>query len=51
MHMHPVEDPTGSHSSGKNIIVRQCTIPVKVYQDAEEDVTDARVERSPHFSG
>ena len=39
-----VEDPTGSHSSGKNIIVRH-TIPV--YQDAEEDVTDARVERSP----
>ena len=39
-----VEDPTGSHSSGKNIIVRH-TIPV--YQDAEDDVTDARVERSP----
>ena len=39
-----VEDPTGSHNSGKNIIVRH-TIPV--YQDAEEDVTDAGVERSP----
>ena len=38
------QDPTGSHSSGKNIIVRH-TIPV--YQDAEDDVTDARVERSP----
>ena len=39
-----VEDPTGSHNSGKNIIIRH-TIPV--YQDAEEDVTDAGVERSP----
>ena len=39
-----VEDPTGSHNSGKNIIVRH-TIPV--YQDAEEDVTDAGIERSP----
>ena len=41
-----VEDPTGSHSSGKNIFLRHT---ISVYQDAEEHVTDAGVERSPFF--